>query len=177
MTYKALNNISAVDLDDIEKESATKKYPLGTVINVNDTSKGGVSQFMYVKAHAAFATVGTPFAIECGSGGDAEVVTAAPTEQVSGVKIGFNTVAITSGYYFFAQIAGVITAAAGTVAAGDHVEVLAAGSTVVVDGTTGSTAHSTKSIGIAKTATSGGTITMAVVPGRTVQVAASSPGA
>jgi len=175
MAYKAINNIQAVDLDSLDASSSTKEYPLGTVIEVNDTSKGGVSQFMYVKAHAAFATVGTPFAIECGSGGDAEVVTAAPTEQVSGVKIGFNTTAITSGEYFWAQTAGVITAAAGTVAAGDHVEVLAAGTTVVVDGTTGSTAHSTKSIGIAKTATSGGQITMAVVPERVVEVAA-APG-
>jgi hypothetical protein len=61
MAYKAINNIQAVDLDSLDASSATKEYPLGTVIEVNDTSKGGVSQFMYVKAHAAFATVGTPF--------------------------------------------------------------------------------------------------------------------
>ena len=177
MAYKAINNIAAVDLDDIDQESATKKYPLGTVIDVNDTSKGGVSQFMYVKAHAAFATVGTPFQIVEGSGGDAEVVTAAPATITSGAKIGFNTVSITVDYYFFAQVAGVITAAAGTVAAGDHVEVLNAGTTVIVDGSTGSTTRTTKSIGIAKTATSGGTITMAVVPGRTVQIDTASSAA
>jgi len=69
-----------------------------------------------------------------------------------------------------------LTAAAGTVAAGDHVEVLAATTTVVVDGTTGSTVQSTKSIGIAKTATSSGSIDLVVIPGRTVQIAA-APGA
>ena len=51
MAYKAINNIAAVDLDDINKESATKKYPLGTIVKVNDTSKGAESTFMYVKSH------------------------------------------------------------------------------------------------------------------------------
>ena len=176
MTYQAINNIAAIDLDSLDTPSATKEYPLGTILSVNDTSKGGESQFMYVKSHAAFATTGTPFEIQAGSGGDAEVVTAAVAEIVSGAKIGFNTTAVGSGEYFWAQIAGVLTAAAATVAVGDHVEVLAAGTTVVVDGTTGSTVQSTKSIGIAKTATSSGSIDLVIIPGRTVQVAA-APGA
>jgi len=173
MAYKAINNLAAVDLDDIDKESATKKYPLGTVIDVNDTSKGGVSQFMYVKAHAAFATVGTPFQITAGSGGDAEVVTKANATLANGALIGFNNIAITVDYYFFAQIGGVVTAAAAAgIAAGDHVEVLNAGTTVVVDGTTGSTTLSTKSIGVAKTATTASQIDLAIVPGRRVEIAA-----
>jgi len=176
MTYKAINNLQTIDIDSLDTPSAIKEYPLGTILSVNDTSKGGESQFMYVKSHAAFATIGTPFEIQAGSGGDAEVVTAAVAEIVSGAKIGFNTTAIGSGEYFWAQIAGVLTAAAGTVAAGDHVEVLAATTTVVVDGTTGSTVQSTKSIGIAKTATSSGSIDLVVIPGRTVQIAA-APGA
>ena len=68
--------------------------------------------------YAAFATIGTPFEIQAGSGGDAEVVTAAVAEIVSGAKIGFNTTAIASGEYFWAQIAGVLAAAAGTVECG-----------------------------------------------------------
>ena len=176
MTYKAINNLQTIDIDSLDTPSAIKEYPLGTILSVNDTSKGGESQFMYVKSHAAFATIGTPFEIQAGSGGDAEVVTAAVAEIVSGAKIGFNTTSIGSGEYFWAQIAGVLTAAAGTVAAGDHVEVLAATTTVVVDGTTGSTVQSTKSIGIAKTATSSGSIDLVVIPGRTVQIAA-APGA
>ena len=45
MAYKALNNIQAVNLDSLDASSATKEYPLGTVIEVNDTSKGGVSDW------------------------------------------------------------------------------------------------------------------------------------
>jgi hypothetical protein len=173
MAYKAINNIQAVDLDSLNASSATKEYPLGTVIEVNDTSKGGVSQFMYVKAHAAFATVGTPFQIVSDDGGDAEIVTKANATLANGAKIGFNTTAITSGEYFWAQIGGVLTAAASAgIAAGDHVEVLNTGTTVVVDGTTGSTVLTTKSIGVAKTAVSGGEITLVILPGRTVEIAA-----
>jgi len=175
MGTKAIYNVNSINIDDLNSSSATMKYPVGATVCIKDEDKAQPDEYMYVKAHAAFSTVGTPFAIECGSGGSAEVVTAAPTEQVSGVKLGFNTSAITSGEYFWAQTAGVITAAAGTVAAGDHVEVLAAGTTVVVDGTSGSTVHSTKSIGIAKTATSEGQITMVVAPQRVVEVAA-APG-
>ena len=172
MAYKAINNIAAVDLDDINKESATKKYPLGTIVKVNDTSKGAESTFMYVKSHAAL-TLGQPVTLVEGSGGDAEVVTEANATVSAGmgVKIGFPVVAIQSGYYFFAQISGVITAAAATVAAGDHVEVEDGDTTVRVDGTSGSTTRTVRSIGIAKTATSGGTADIVVMPERHVHCA------
>ena len=169
MSYRAINNIQAVDLDDIDKESASKKYPLGTIIDVNDTSKGGVSQFMYVKSHAAFATVGTPFEIVAGNGGDAEVVTKAIATLAHGAKIGFNTVAITSGYYFFAQIGGQLTAAAKAgITAGDFVKVDNTETDVETDGTT----LTVNSIGIAKTNTASSAITLQIVPGRTVTISA-----
>lgn len=170
---KAIYNVNSINIDDLNSSSATMKYPIGATVCIKDEDKAQPDEYIYVKAHAAFATAGTPFAIECGSGGSAEVVTAAPTAQASGVKLGFNTSAITSGEYFWAQIGGELTAAASAgIAAGDHVEVIAAGTTVIVDGTTGSTVHSTKSIGIAKTAVSGGEITLVIAPGRTVEIAA-----
>jgi hypothetical protein len=174
MSYKAINNISAVDLDDIDKESATKKYPLATTVRVNDTSKGGESVFIYVKAHAGLSS-GQPIQLVEGSGGDAELVTVGVStfSDGQGAQIGFPTATIQSGYYFFAQISGVITAAAGTVAAGDHVEVLNGGTTVVVDGSSGSTTRTAHSIGIAKTATSSGTASIVVMPGRRVHIASS----
>lgn len=173
MAYKAINNLQTVDLDSLDTPSSTKEYPLGTVLPVNDTSKGGESQFMYVKAHAAFATIGTPFEIQSGSGGNAEAITSAPATIVSGAVLGFNTTAVTSGYYFWAQTAGILVAAAAAgIAAGDHVEVINAGTTVIVDGTTGSTTQTTRSIGIAKTATATGAIDLVVLPSRTIEIAA-----
>ena len=176
MAYKAINNIAAVDLDDINKESATKKYPLGTKIEVNDTSKGQASVFVYVKAHAAL-NLGQPVNLIEGTGGDAELVTAAFAAIATGAGelIGYPTTAVTSGYYFWAQVSGVITAAAGTVAAGDYVRVIESGTTVTVDGTTGSTSRKSTSCGLAKTATSGGLATIVVMPGLRSHIAESTP--
>ena len=69
--------------------------------------------------------------------------------------------------------AGILVAAAAAgIAAGDHVEVINAGTTVIVDGTTGSTTQTTRSIGIAKTATATGAIDLVVLPSRTIEIAA-----
>lgn len=176
MAYKAINNLQTFDIDSLDAGSATKEYPLGTEIKINDTAKGSESVFMYVKAHGAL-NLGQPVALTEGSGGDAEVVTKVPTTLAGGqgYQIGFPISAITSGHYFWAQVSGVITAAAGTVAAGDHVEVENSGTTLRIDGSTGSTVVTANSIGIAKTATAGGTVTISVVPGRRVQVSAGAP--
>ena len=174
MTYRALNNMQAIDIDSLDTPSSTKEYPLATTLHVNDTAKGGESVFIYVKSHAGLSK-GQPIQLVEGSGGDAEFVTASVSEfeDGQGAQIGFPTTTVTSGYYFWAQISGVITAAAGTVAGGDHVEVLNGGTTVVADGTSGSTTRTAHSIGIAKTATSGGEADIVVMPGRRVHIAAS----
>ena len=39
MAYKAINNLQTIDIDSLDAGSATKEYPLGTVITINDTSK------------------------------------------------------------------------------------------------------------------------------------------
>ncbi len=169
MAYKALNNLQTIDLDSLDASSATKEYPLGTVITVNDTAKAAAGEFMYVKAHAGFATVGTPFEIVAGSGGDAEVVTKAIATLASGAKIGFNTTAITTAHYFWAQTAGVLTAAAKAgITAGDFVKVDNTETDVETDGTT----LTVNSIGIAKTSTASSAVTLAIIPGRTVTISA-----
>ena len=169
MTYRALNNMQAIDIDSLDTPSSTKEYPLATTLHVNDTAKGGEAVFIYVKAHAGLSK-GQPIQLVEGSGGDAEFVTAsvATFEDGQGAQIGFPTTTVTSGHYFWAQISGVITAAAGTVASGDKVEVLNGGTTVVEDEETLRNAHT---LGIAKTATSGGLADIVVMPGRRVHIA------
>ena len=171
MGNKAIYNINAINVDDLNTSSSTMKYPVGSEVVIKDSSSAMPQTYIYVKAHAALS-LGQPITIQEGSGGDAEIVTVAVAafSDGQGLLIGFPLAAITSGDYFFAQISGVITAAAGTVAAGDHVKVLDAGTTVVVDGSTGSTTRSAKTIGIAKTATSGGTASIVVMPNRRVHV-------
>jgi hypothetical protein len=172
MGNKAIFNLNAIDIDDLNASSATMDYPVGSEIVIKDSTSAMPQTYIYVKAHSGLA-LGQPIALIEGSGGDAEMVTVgvATFADGQGTLLGFPLAAITSGHYFFAQISGVITAAAGTVAAGDHVEVLNGGSTVVVDGTSGSTTRTANSVGIAKTATSSGTASIVVMPGRRVHVA------
>tara|TARA_R110000824_G_scaffold292942_3_gene481365 strand:+ start:944 stop:1468 length:525 start_codon:yes stop_codon:yes gene_type:complete len=174
MGTQAIFNLNSIDIDDLDASSATMSYPVGAQLVIKDSTSAMPKTFIYTKAHAALA-LGQPIVLIEGSGGDAELVTVAPATSADGQGelLGFPLAAITSGHYFFAQVTGVITAAAGTVAAGDHVEVLNAGTTLVVDGTSGSTTRSVRSIGIAKTATATGTITLSVMPGRRVHIAAS----
>tara|TARA_R110000824_G_scaffold300762_5_gene488803 strand:+ start:5596 stop:6090 length:495 start_codon:yes stop_codon:yes gene_type:complete len=163
--------MQAIDLDSLDSGSATRQYPLGTVIGVNDTSKGSESQFVYCKAHAALG-IGVPFQVVSSSGGNAEAVTLVPIAQASGAMIGFATTAITSGHFCWLQIGGIINAATGTVAVGDHVQLLVAGVSLVVDGSTGSTVETADSIGTARTVDSGGFASISVVPTRRVAIAA-----
>ena len=153
---RQMEDKSVVFEEDVERPDPTWKITLGINLRPRDSDTGEY-----------FIRHGVP-KWRVGSNSDIDAVAA--FENGQGLLIGFPLAAITSGDYFFAQISGVITAAAGTVAAGDHVKVLDAGTTVVVDGSTGSTTRSAKTIGIAKTATSGGTASIVVMPGRLVHV-------
>ena len=120
-------------------------------------------------------SLGQPVNLIEGTGGNAEVITSSFVAVTSGQGelIGYPITAVTSGYYFWAQISGVITAAASPgIAVGDHVQCIASGTTIIVDGTTGATTRNATSCGIAKTATSGGTATIVVMPGLRSQIAA-----
>tara|TARA_R110000751_G_scaffold2435_3_gene12749 strand:+ start:8668 stop:9177 length:510 start_codon:yes stop_codon:yes gene_type:complete len=169
MAYKAINNLQTIDIDSLDAGSATKEYPLGTVITINDTSKAAAGEFIYIKAHAGFATVGTPFQIVAGSVLDAEFRTRGISTLVSGANIGFNTTAITIAHYFWAQTSGILTAAAKAgITAGDFVKVDNSETDVETDGTT----LTVNSIGIAKTSTADSAVTLAIIPNRTVTISA-----
>ncbi len=173
MGNKAIFNLNAIDIDDLNASSATMDYPVGSEIVIKDSASAMPQTYIYVKAHATLV-LGQPVNLIEGSGGDAEMVTAEFVEIATGAGelIGYTTTAVTSGHYFWAQISGVITAAAGTVASGDYVQVLEGGSTVIVDGTTGSTTRNSTSCGLAKTATSGGLASIVVMPGLRSHIAA-----
>jgi hypothetical protein len=151
-------------------------YPLGAIYNVVDTNNpSAIEQFMYVKSHAAL-TQYQPYTVVGASTASAEVVTAAPATLASGVTVCIPQVAFTSGYYGFVQIFGACTAklAAETHVAGDYLELLTTGTTLIVDGTSGATAFSAKSVAVQVGALTGaGTTTVFLFSGyRTALVSA-----
>lgn len=140
MAYKAVEQFFSINEDDLTTPSSTKKYPLGLSVTVGDSgATDAVKTFMYVKSHGAL-TQYQPYVISYVNTSAGEVVTAAPATQTSPiVLVCVPQVAFTSGYYGFVQIQGQATAkvAAETYAAGDPGEVLNAGTTFVVNGTSG----------------------------------------
>jgi len=178
MTYSSFIPL-AVNEDDLTTPTATKNatYALGGVYQFIDAATPNVvKQFMYVKAHTTL-TVYQPYVIQPVNTSGAEWVSAAPATLAGQVTVGIPQVAFTSGYFGFVQIWGVCTAklANETHVAGDYLELLNAGTTLIVDGTSGSTTYSPKSVAIQIGALSGaGTTTVNLFGGvRTSLISAS----
>ena len=162
-----------VKKDDLTTASVDKKYPLGAVY-VDYTSSDAIKPaYIYVKAGAAL-TKYRPYQVSISNSLNGEVTTKAPATYAFGAQIGFPQADVTNGYYIWLQIAGKATVATtDTVAAGDYVEVLNAGTGLKLDGGgSGSTVESVQSLGIATTGTDSGNATV-ILSGNKVKIAGS----
>lgn len=153
MTEKLSQVYLALDRTDLETPTAAAKYAVGTVIHTADARNGGAEKtYIYVKAHAGL-TAYKPYVLAIGAVAGAEKVTKAPaTLAAPGSIVAVPQVAFTSGYYGFVQIKGDATVLmkAETYAVGDHLQILNAGVTLVVDGTSSSTVESINTCAISK---------------------------
>lgn len=147
---KVVQRFAVSETDLTTPSSAIGPYPLGFVWEVqDDAAPNAVKKYMYVKSHTTL-TQYQPYTVVFANTSQAEVVTAAPVTLASGVTPCIPQVAFTSGYYGFVQIFGACSAllANETHVAGDYLELLTTGTTLIVDGTSGSTAYSAKGIAI-----------------------------
>lgn len=149
--FPAILDIKSFNTDALTTPSATQEYELGTILNfvVNDQSGldlgNDINTFMYVRSHTALVAY-QPYVIKPAI----DFMTAAPVAQASGVTIGIPQIAVPSGYYFFIQISGICMAnlIVETHVPTDYLELLEDGAALVVDGTSGSTVFSPKSVAI-----------------------------
>ena len=144
--------VGAINQLDLTTPSSTKNtaYELGGLYNMIDSDNPtAVKTFMYVKAHTTL-TQYVPYTVVFSNTAGAEVVTAAPATLAGQVTVCIPQVAFTTGYFGFVQIIGQCTAALAneTHVAGDFLELLNAGVTLIVDGTSGSTAYTVKGVAI-----------------------------
>jgi hypothetical protein len=147
MTYPIQVALS-INESDLGSTSVSPLYPLGKEIVIKDSAYGNaVKKFMYVKAHTNL-TQYQPYTVVFSNVSGSEVITAAPATLASGVTVCVPKVAIASAYYGWVQIFGDCTVklAAETHVAGDYLELLNAGTTFMVDGSSGSTVYSVKSV-------------------------------
>ena len=156
-----INKPFALNEVDLVTPSSTQQYPLGMVVEVvekanssSETASYAVKKYMYVKAHAAL-TQYQPYVVANSSTAGSEVITAAPsTLAAPGQKVVIPQVAFTSGYYGFVLFEGdgSVLMTAETYAIGDFLQILNAGTAMVVDGSTGSPAITINSTAICKEA-------------------------
>ena len=162
-----------VKKEDLTTATVSKKYPLGGIFTDYSSTDAIKPVYKYVKAGSAL-TKYYPYQVSISNTIGGEVTTKAPATYAFGAEIGFPQGDVTNGYYAWLQTAGKATVATtDTVAAGDYVEVVNAGTGLKLDGgATGSTAESVQSLGIATTATSDGNATV-ILSGNKVKIAAS----
>lgn len=162
-------NRTAIDDEFVSLVSTAPKFNVGCEITV---AKDGVSvptTYRYIKAASAL-TANQPYVLVDTKDG---VTTAAPATSTVGLFIGVPQVAIASGSYGFVAVKGLCKAKTGIQAAGDTLEVLNGGSTLVVDGTSGSPAETANTVAIsAATAAAAGTVEVNLL-GKRVAIAAS----
>jgi len=148
----------------LDATSTSALVPAGTTVETDG------KEFTYVKTHAAALTAYQPYILDHNG---TNVASAAPTTGAATVCVPQQ--AIASGSYGWVQTKGDATCKIGaeTYVAGDYLQILNAGTTAVVDGTTGSTVELVTSAGVAK---SGGTTAASIAVyliGRKADVAGS----
>jgi hypothetical protein len=168
-----MSYITSIDTDDLTNPSSARKYDLGVRFVDFSSSDAIKPEYIYVKAPSGTLTQFQPYQVSVSNTVNAEVTVKVPTTTLSGATIVVPQVAVSSGNYCFVQYKGIATVlTTDTVAAGDYVEVINAGTGLLLDGgTTGNTVESEQSVGIAKTATDAGSASI-VLSGNKVEVAA-----
>ena len=163
-----VQNRLTIDAEAIKTADPAPKYNIGAEITVAVDGASQATVYKYVKATAKL-TQYAPCVLEQKAAG---IETAAPATSTVAKFVGIPQVEIPAGYYGFVAVEGPCTAAAGTVAAGDTLEVLNGGTTLTVDGSTGSPAETAATIAVAVEAPQGGNAPV-VLLGKRVTIAAS----
>ena len=135
MASNRTNNITSISEEDLSTPSSTQKYPIGTVLKLVNSTDNIEEEWIYIQAHTTLVQYQPYILDHTGT----QLETAAPATGAGRVVV--PQVAFTDDYYGFVQVRGKSTCKIGaeTYAVGDHLQVLNAGTTAVVDGTSGST--------------------------------------
>lgn len=159
----------AIAEEFIEKIDAVAQYNIGAEVTV---AKDGVSiptTYKYVKA-AANLTAYQPYVLVDNADG---VTTASPATSTVIKLIGIPQVNITTAYFGWVAVKGACKAKTGIQAKGDTLEVINSGTTLIVDGSSGSPAETANTVGISMEAAAAAATVEVNLIGKRVAIAAS----
>lgn len=159
----------AISEDFVKEVSSVAKYNAGAEVVVASDNVSIPTVYKYVQAAAALTAFQPYVLVETKDG----VTTAAPATSSVAKIIGIPQVAIAKDSFGWVAVGGLCEAKTGVQAAGDTLEVLNAGTTLVVDGTSGSPAETVGTVAIScEAATAAATVKVNLLNKR-VQIAAS----
>lgn len=159
----------AIDNDFVNEVSTVAKYNQGLEVEIADSATGYTTTYKYIKASAAL-TANQPYVLVEKA---EEIGTASPATSSVSKIIGIPQVAIASGSYGFVAIKGLCKAKTGIQAKGDTLEVINSGTTLIVDGTSGTPAETVGTVAISAEAAAAAATVNVVLLGKRVQIAAS----
>lgn len=159
----------AINDDFAAEVSTVAKYNAGAEVIVAADQTGIPTVYKYIKA-AANLTAYQPYVLVDNAAG---VTTASPATSSVTKKIGIPQVAIASGSYGWVAIGGLCKAKTGIQAKGDTLEVLNSGTTLVVDGSSGSPAETANTVAISAEAAAAAATVLVNLLNKRVQIAAS----
>ncbi len=158
----------AINEEFASEVSSVAKYGAGSEVTV-DNGTAMPTIYKYVKA-AANLTAYQPYVLVNNADG---ITTASPATSTVTKVIGIPQVAIASGSYGWVAVEGICKAKTGIQAKGDTLEVLNSGTTLIVDGTSGTPAETANTVAIScETAAAAATVQVALL-GKRVAIAAS----
>ena len=159
----------AINDEFVNETSTSPKYNIGHTVVVAENQTAIPTTFKYVKAAAALTAYQPYVLVEDKDG----VTTASPATSTVTKVIGIPQVAIAQNSYGFVAIQGICKAKTGIQAAGDTLEVINSGTTLIVDGSSGSPAETANTVAIScETAAAAATVKVNLL-GKRVAVAAS----
>ena len=156
--------------EDFAKEvSSVAKFNAGAEVVVAPDQVSIPTVYKYVKAASAL-TANQPYVLVDNKDG---VTTAAPATSTVAKIIGIPQVAIPSGSYGWVAIGGICEAKTGIQAAGDTLEVLNGGNSLVVDGSSGSPAETANTVAVSVDAAAAAGVVKVNLLNKRVAIAAS----
>lgn len=159
----------AIDNEFAKQTSTVAQYNAGAEVIVTPDQVSIPTVYKYIKA-AANLTANQPYVLVNDAAG---VTTASPATSTVAKIIGIPQVAISSGSYGWVAIGGLCQAKTGIQAKGDTLEVINSGTTLIVDGTSGSPAETAGTVAIScETAAAAANVTVNLLNKR-VTIAAS----
>lgn len=157
----------AIVEDFITETSSVAKYNIGEQVTI--ANEGAITTYQYVKAAAALNAY-EPIVLVNDAGG---ITTAAPATSSVIKLVAIPQTAIASAYFGWVAVKGACKAKTGIQAKGDTLEVINGGTSLIVDGSSGSPAETANTVAIsAEAAAAAGTVKVNLI-GKRVAIAAS----